>query len=283
MDGATPEREGATRRGPKVIHAGYMRTGTASMTDAYRTLGYRVHHGMDDVFGSPWASLERAAEATFPSLAKLPGYTYGHGSEPRPPFTRENWDRLWDGYDIDFATDLTAPFVPELITAYPDAKVVIVQRPFETWWPSIRNALLTPALAPSSALTRFFSWNVLGIRVVQAMQKIHVGFFGAPEFSLEAVTEERARVAYEAYYRRIREAVPLESGRRLDYELGQGWEPLCEFLEKEVPDCPFPRNNDRTTMAKSVDAITLDLATRALGRMAVWAVPVAVLLVFVYR
>ena len=51
---------------------------------------------------------------------------------------------------------------------------------------------------------------------------------------------------------------------------------------KEVPECPFPRNNDRTTMAKSVDAITLDLATRAMGRMAVWGVPVASLLVCVF-
>jgi hypothetical protein len=29
------------------------------------------------------------------------------------------------------------------------------------------------------------------------------------------------------------------------YEIKQGWEPLCEFLEVPVPDIPFPRTNDR--------------------------------------
>jgi hypothetical protein len=76
------------------------------------------------------------------------------------------------------------------------------------------------------------------------MMKIHAGFFGAKEYSLEAI-KPRAREAYEEYYRKVREAVPLESGRRLEYSVGEGWEPLCEFLGKDVPNVPFPRLNDR--------------------------------------
>ena len=30
----------------------------------------------------------------------------------------------------------------------------------------------------------------------------------------------------------------------LIYEVGQGWEPLCAFLGKPVPDVPFPNLND---------------------------------------
>lgn len=30
----------------------------------------------------------------------------------------------------------------------------------------------------------------------------------------------------------------------LEYQLGSGWEPLCEFLGKPVPDVPFPHLNE---------------------------------------
>ena len=41
----------------------------------------------------------------------------------------------------------------------------------------------------------------------------------------------------------IRKEVPAD--RLLVYEVMQGWEPLCEFLGKDVPDKPFPRVNTR--------------------------------------
>ena len=278
----TPAPENAKRGGLKVIHAGYMRTGTASMAEAYRILGYRTHHSLDDFLASPWAELEKAAEAKFPSLAKLPDYTYGDGSAPRPPLHREDWDHAWDGYDV--VTDVAAPFALELIEAYPEAKVVVVQRPFETWWPSIREALLAPTFGPLVPLQNFVLWNIMGSRVIFAMRKIHAGFFGAPGFSPEGISEAGARRVYEEYYERIREAVPLESGRRLDYTLGDGWEPLCEFLGSEVvPDRAFPRKNDRAGFAESKSAINRRLAMTALRYLPVLAVPVAVVLFFVYR
>ena len=30
----------------------------------------------------------------------------------------------------------------------------------------------------------------------------------------------------------------------LEYQLGQGWGPLCNFLGKDIPDIPFPHVND---------------------------------------
>lgn len=39
--------------------------------------------------------------------------------------------------------------------------------------------------------------------------------------------------------------VPLE--RRLEYKMGDGQEPLCAFLGKDVPNVPFPRVNERKT------------------------------------
>jgi hypothetical protein len=37
----------------------------------------------------------------------------------------------------------------------------------------------------------------------------------------------------------------IPAHRLLVLEIGSGWEPLCQFLGKEVPDEPYPRTNDR--------------------------------------
>ncbi|RGP80726.1 efflux pump antibiotic resistance [Fusarium longipes] len=237
--------------GLKIIHAGLYRTATKSMTEAYRILGYNAHHALDDVWTVPWPRLEQAAEATWPHLANLPEYTYksADGSPvPRPPFTRDDWQSIWGKYDV--ATDVACTFVLELIKAYPDAKVVVVQRKFESWWPSFKSELLQ-TLYSMSPVQSFIAWNILRFRAPHTMRKIHAGFFGANEYSLEAI-EARAREAYEEYYRKVREAVPLESGRRLEYSVGEGWEPLCEFLGKDIPDMPFPRLNDRAAHNETV-------------------------------
>ena len=43
----------------------------------------------------------------------------------------------------------------------------------------------------------------------------------------------------------VKATVPAE--RLLVWEVGEGWEPLCEFLEVDVPAEPLPHVNDRET------------------------------------
>lgn len=38
--------------------------------------------------------------------------------------------------------------------------------------------------------------------------------------------------------------------RLLVMQLGDGWEPLCRFLGKPIPDEPFPRANDSASVNK---------------------------------
>jgi hypothetical protein len=46
----------------------------------------------------------------------------------------------------------------------------------------------------------------------------------------------------EAHNAYIRSVVPKD--RLLEMQLSDGWEPLCKFLGKPIPDEPFPRVND---------------------------------------
>ncbi|KAJ4251416.1 hypothetical protein NW762_011398 [Fusarium torreyae] len=249
MASSVTQHSAKTDDGLEIIHAGLYRTATGSMAEAYRILGYNAQHALEDLWNLPWVKLEQAAEATWPHLVDLPGYTYKKEDgtvTPRPPFVREDWQAIWGEFDV--ATDMQSPFVLELIKAYPDAKVVVVQRDFDSWWPSFEERVISPLYDP---IKKFIVRHILRMRSIDTMQKIHAGFFSASEYS-KASIEARAKEAYEEYYRKVREAVPLESGRRLDYTMGSGWEPLCAFLGKDVPDVGFPRVNDRDSHGKEL-------------------------------
>jgi hypothetical protein len=69
--------------------------------------------------------------------------------------------------------------------------------------------------------------------------------------------------------RRIKENVPKE--RLLVMRLGDGWEPLCKFLGKPVPDEPFPWANDGATADKIAARVMAGLVMRWLVILATTA------------
>ncbi|KAI1275098.1 hypothetical protein F5Y07DRAFT_371233 [Xylaria sp. FL0933] len=247
----------SSQQGLVVIHAALFRMGTTSLAKAYRTLGYTVHHGVDDIRGNPWDLLEKAAEATWPSIP---------GAAQRQPYTREDWDTLW-GSKYGIVTDLASPFVPQLIKAYPNAKVIVVQRDFDSWWPSFRSQLLTTLFSssPLVGIGLFLDWHINGVRAGYAMRKVHFGFFGAR--NLEEI-EANARETYDRYFETVRQMVPPE--RRLEYKLDDGWELLCAFLGKDVPDVPFPRLNVRRRRSEGASARRNERLRRTIIRVVPW-------------
>ena len=46
---------------------------------------------------------------------------------------------------------------------------------------------------------------------------------------------------YKAHNAAVKALVPKE--RLLIYRIGDGWEPICNFLGKPIPDVPFPHKN----------------------------------------
>ncbi|KAK4241544.1 hypothetical protein C8A03DRAFT_41031 [Achaetomium macrosporum] len=228
------------RPGLKIINAALPRMGTKSMALAYQTLGFKAHHGLlEEPFDTPWSLLEEAAEATWAGVTSAP-------SCPRPPYTRQDWDRLW-GNDYDVVTDLAAPFTLELIKAYPEAKVIVIQRDFESWWTSFK-----------SRLAKLVYWNISGVRAVYTIRKLFFGLLGG---RTREECEKNARMAYERYYEEVRKAVP--QSRRLEYQLNQRWVPLSEFLRVKVPDTEFPWVNSKTEHQQEIKARALKIRIRA--------------------
>jgi hypothetical protein len=54
-------------------------------------------------------------------------------------------------------------------------------------------------------------------------------------------SREKLLQGYVGHYSHIRDVVPREN--LLEWEPKDGWEPLCKFLNKPVPEIPFPYAN----------------------------------------
>ena len=55
--------------------------------------------------------------------------------------------------------------------------------------------------------------------------------------------------------------VPKE--RLLEYKLDGGWEPLCHFLKREIPNEPFPFVNERSHFSERIGLMEKQALTRA--------------------
>lgn len=141
------------------------------------------------------------------------------------PFGRADFDKLL-GHCMAVTDAPANCFADELVQAYPDAKVVLVERPIEAWYKSYQSiieALYRPEFYAASWMDPFY----MGKHYKLAVQSWTVGHYS---ISSQADYEAKARDIYREHNMHIREIVP--KGNLLVYQLGSGWEPLCSFLGK---------------------------------------------------
>lgn len=217
------DRSKAHRTVPmEVLCLGYSRTGTLSMHKAMTVLGYPNPYHFSSI-------LDNVLDCDL-WLQALNAKFHGKGPVPRKPF----WDALLG--HVGAVTD--APcilFARELLEAYPDAKVVLVEREIESWfasWMAFCQSAYDPFIRYLGYLDPYFLGRIAAVG--GAITVTEAGFAR----DLDAV-RVRSKDAYRHHYRDVREMVPRE--RLLEFELRQGWEPLCRFLGKEVPVRFAPR------------------------------------------
>jgi Sulfotransferase domain len=197
----------------KVIGAGFGRTGTLSLKLALEQLAFAPCYHMFEVVGRP----ERLQE--WLDLAE--------GG-------KRDWSGTFCGYRA--AVDWPASaFWRELVEFYPEAKVVLTVRDPDRWYDSIAKTLYPQYLQAREQKTLFG-------RMVQPM--IWDGVFGG-RFDRESATERFRRHVAE-----VTEVVPAH--RLLVFKTGEGWGPLCEFLDVPVPAEEFPRSNDSTSFQERI-------------------------------
>ncbi|MBE3049138.1 hypothetical protein IMZ48_42900 [Candidatus Bathyarchaeota archaeon] len=226
----------------KVLSVGLPRTGSYSMSLALSKLGYKdVYHCMDTLDRADhWTFFGAASDALFPTL---PTYN-GKG------MTAADWDEFFTTYEA--ITDIAGPFSESLIRCYPDAKVILVERDFERWAPSVRNMFSYNFGAVNAFLRDWVEPLARGrgeTSFVENLQKMLLGWTRARDRG-EILSTEHLRGVYDRHNAMVRELVP--PGRLLLYRLGSGWGPLCEFLGDEVPDGPFPHGNESAAVVRTI-------------------------------
>lgn len=204
----------------KVIGAGFGRTGTMSLKTALEELGLGPCYHMIEVFDKPrHVELWQAA------------------GEGKPI----DWHELFDGYNsaVDWPT---CAFYAQLMQAYPDAKVLLSVRDPERWYESVINTIYGTSRgvigSPLGPDDRTFS------RMVNTV--IWQGTFGG---AFE--DKQHALAVFERHIQEVKDRVPAD--RLLVYDVKEGWEPLCRFLNVPAPtDKPFPRLNDTAAFQEMV-------------------------------
>ncbi len=134
----------------------------------------------------------------------------------------------WNALFQDWGSTTDAPgchHYLELANVFPDAKLVLSVRDPDKWFASTQNTILTP---PVAAMHR--ARGTLGM--VEAS-----GWGTDPRLRDKGYMLDR--------YRRHNEEVvkTIPSERLLVFDAAEGWEPLCRFFGRPIPQEPFPQVN----------------------------------------
>ncbi|KAI6870200.1 hypothetical protein KC343_g3400 [Hortaea werneckii] len=217
----------------EVISLGLSRTGTTSLQFALEKLGFAPCHGGIVIFRNP-ASREGFEEV----FSNVISGKWKTGDAALSRRLRE----LMQGYRS--TTDMPLPYLPqETYAAFPNAKYILTTRPGgkDEWFRSVQ---------PISKWHHAMSWY----RYLYRFCIYPVGFLRRFDDMLGVlhrkwVADHEGELGPEIYDRhnKMVEALIPEQ-QLLIFDVRQGWEPLCEFLNVPVPAEPFPNTNDAAAM-----------------------------------
>ncbi len=207
----------------KIIGAGLPRTGTNTLREALEILGFSKTYHMKHLLVHP-------EDLHYWTTLKATGTT--------------DWNALYNGYQatVDFPC---YPWYKEHMKQYPDAKVILSLRPFEKWYisyystiwkaqnpPDAERAAMGEKIAADARLQTVM--NVMGFSR-QVMSEDH--------FQGKFLDKEFMEKLFNEYNEDVKKYVPAD--KLLVFDVTEGWEPLCKFLDVEVPNEPLPHTNKK--------------------------------------
>ncbi|MCZ6605937.1 MAG: sulfotransferase family protein [Alphaproteobacteria bacterium] len=220
----------------KVIGAGFGRTGTESTKAALeRLLDGKCYH-MTEIIGNR-DHLRRWVE-------------FGRSGR-----TVMDWKTLLQGYEASLDWPI-CNYYKELMEIFPDAKVMLTYRDPQKWFDSYQIlvrlmrvtswlSILVPFFRRLNAMIENTAWHIFQDRRDRA-QCVEV---------------------YNRHVAEVKAVVPAD--RLLVFQVQDGWEPLCKFLNVPVPDNPFPHLNSREDFKRA--------ARKIISRAVLKSVSIAVL------
>jgi hypothetical protein len=200
----------------KVIGAGFGRTGTLSLKTALEKLGFGKCYHMVEILKKlrhmrHWAEIMQGGKA--------------------------EWETLFKDYQAALDWPVAA-YYKDLMTTYPQAKVILTVRDPHSWHRSIMTTLYQ---AQRKSLVRLAGIIPPAHRFLNAME--HAIWQNVFQDRLE--DKDHAIKVFNNHIEEVKRVVPPE--RLLIFEARQGWEPLCKFLQVPVPvNHPYPHKHKGT-------------------------------------
>ena len=200
----------------KILGAGFSRTGTSSLKRALEILELGPCYHMHEVFLNP--ENPKAWTEAMTNTA--------------------NWQELFRGYQS--AVDApTCHFWQQIHDAFQSSKVILTERDPDEWYESyystIFQVLSNPSLMASSARAT--------LEMVRKLELDHI-FTGRFEDKAHAIT------IYTQHNQQVKNT--LSSENLLVFNVSDGWEPLCTFLDIDIPDVDFPYRNSQAQFQSRV-------------------------------
>lgn len=205
----------------EVIGAGFGRTGTKSLKLALEKLGYdRCHHMME----------------VGVNLKQIEYWDRASRGE------KMDWDEVFTGFQacVDWPS---SAYYQELAEYFPDAKVVLSVRDPQAWYTSVIGTIYSVIGAVPGWILRLSKRiRTLGEFVERTVwQGVFDGRFEDKEYALDVFRE---------HIETVKRVIPPE--RLLIHQAKDGWPSLCEFLDKPVPDIPYPRVNEANEIKRMI-------------------------------
>ncbi|HSR59373.1 MAG TPA: sulfotransferase [Robiginitalea sp.] len=207
----------------KIIGAGFPRTGTTTLKGCLETLGFKHVYHMKELLVKPemlhyWKTLDDTGDT--------------------------DWEGLYKGFDatVDFPG---YPWYKEHMKRYPDAKVILTVRDFESWYKSVSSTVLKAGPQTPGQKLKMMGKLLLSARarkVVKCIKWFKDKFFAR---ELEGRFEDKAfaEAKWNSHIEEVKKYVPKD--KLLVYDVRDGWEPLCAFLGVPVPDVELPHLNKK--------------------------------------
>lgn len=207
----------------KVIGAGFPRTGTTTLKRSLEILACDHVYHMKELLVNPdrlvyWKELSETGTT--------------------------DWDALYDGFDatVDFPG---YPWYREHLKHYPDAKVILTVRDFDSWYTSVDSTVYRAGpqtIAEKVKMMGKLLTNPRARKVVACIKFFKKTFF-ANEMDGQFEDKAYAKKVWEQHIEGVKAHVPQD--KLLVYDVRDGWSPLCKFLGVEEPKEPLPHLNKK--------------------------------------
>ena len=204
--------------GLKIIGAGFGRTGTYSLKNALESLGFGPCYHMYE-FVKNEAHIDRWRQASNGGLA--------------------NWEGIYENYRSAVGWP-TCAYWKELSSVYDDAKIILTVRNPEDWYDTNVDTIFR-ALEIGQKLKDQQRRSRCEISGKIILDKIFSGRHHDRDFVIAK------------YLAHIDEVRSIASNRQLlEFNVADGWGPLCDFLNVQVPQIDFPHSNTRKEFLKAM-------------------------------